>query len=141
MKKVLFIALAVLGVSLGMAQSYQTIATDSSYASNDTTAWFSISPARTAFYTLGIAFNVDTVNVAIYVDYYGRQGSTLKYNTYSVVSDSTNWKDVHAPYYGYPLRTNDDNIPGAMKVRLRILKRSTGGDSGTQTYRADLGRD
>ena len=142
MKKIfLFAVLVVLGYGITLSQTRIPIAVDSSYASSDTTGWFSISPSSFAFYTLSISFTEDTVNVAIFLDYFGATGSTSVYNTYNVVADSTVWASTHAPFYGYSIRRTDDNIPGASKVRLRILKRSTANGSGTKTYSANLWKD
>jgi hypothetical protein len=126
--------LLVIVVLLASVASAQVLATDSSYASGDTTSW--IRPENSGDLILWVDFK-DSANVKIAVDYI-RDGA-VNYATYWAVSDSTNSTNATGFYAGYSLRRGTtNNIPGANKIRLRIQRLSTRNGVTTPTYNAGL---
>lgn len=101
----------------------------------DTTAWVNISGAGNKV----LSFHAyDSCNVSINLDYRDSQtGSSYTYQTYAVVSDSTNSTTAVGFFKGYVLifgTTN--NIPGAVMARLRVAKKLTKNGINTPTYDA-----
>lgn len=126
----------ILFLALPSAAQYVIIADDSSYAATDTTATVEIEKGNCV---LGIWFK-DSVNVAIAVDY--RNVNSTVWATYNAEADSTNSTVAAGMYKGYVLRYGStNNIPGANRLRLRIVPKTTLNGTTSPTYDAWLDRD
>ena len=124
MKKYIFLLAVLFGVA-----NAQRIAVDSSYATNDTTAWYSQYGGNAI-----LLFQADdSINVKLEIDYAESKNSTAPFGTY-VAADSTNSVVGAGMLKGYVLRYNStNNIPGAGAIRLRVTRLTGSGKNGTTT--------
>lgn len=128
MKKMIFLVLVVCG--LGYSQQ---LAVDSSYSATDTTGWASIGNGNKV-----LVFEADdSCNVTIVADYRSANAAATVFQSYTVVSDSTNSTNASGFFKGYVLRFGGtNNIPGAEKIRLRVTPKTTGNGTTSPTYSA-----
>jgi hypothetical protein len=131
--------LLVFAVTRSGAQQVD-IAVARSYAANDTTAWVKLPSGDWTF----VFYARDSVNVLLYIDYTNSVGeaatpvtSTERYKTWTVLADSTNSADSVGYFKGVQARRGaTDNIPGGSRVRLRVVRKTTGNGVTTPSYDA-----
>jgi hypothetical protein len=141
MKRFLFfISLLLIVSSLSNAQIVTALAADSSYATNDTTAWTRIGTGGGDLSL--VHWFKDSVNVTIAVDYRIANCGVNVFATYNVVSDSTNCLNANGCFLSYVLKKGStNNIPGATYIRERITRKTTGNGVTSPTYDSWLTRE
>lgn len=136
MKRILFICVLLLLSSISYGQVFSK-GRNYSTTGGDTTAWVSIAGAGNKV----LVFHAyDSCNVTISLDYRDSQtGSTYVYQTYAIVSDSTNSTDNTGYFKAFVLRYGTtNNIPGGYMARLRIVKKTTRNGTTSPTYDATI---
>ena len=140
MKRLLFVLLVLPVLAFGQTPNDNIIylAMDSVYTTTpDTTSWIQISPHVSYYLCLTAA--CDTANFAVAMDYRPLRGTSAYFQTYTV-ADSTDYKGAAAGRLMFKSYDLDGDIVGAVYVRLRVTKKTTGGNvtGGTESYRAYL---
>jgi hypothetical protein len=144
MKRILIVVALLSLLAVPAASQTLMLADDSTYTSTwplDTmkTAW---TPIRSGDMSLGLWFK-DSNNVEIHVDYaIAATKDVLVYKTWAVETDSTDaGADANGTFYGFVMRRGaTDNVPGASWIRLRVIPKTTGNGTDSNTFDAWLQR-
>lgn len=140
MKRLLLVLLVLAAPVFAQSPNDNVIylAMDSAYTTTpDTTSWVQVSPH--VDYHLCLTAACDTANFSVVMDYRPLRGAATYFASYTV-SDSTNYGGSAAGRLMFKSYDLTGDIVGAVYVRLRVTKMTTGGNvtGGAETYRAYL---